>query len=68
MEDGTVNSVDSGVRDPKKSLFYFLALVSRPVPENKNAQKIKAVRAVPRCRAVAVAPFCLARRLVYLPE
>ena len=42
MEDGTVNSVDSGVRDPQKSLFYFLALVSRPVPENKNAQKIKA--------------------------
>ena len=32
-----MNSVDSGVRDPKKSLFYFLALVSRPVPENKNA-------------------------------
>ena len=29
--------MDSGVRDPKKSLFYFLALVSRPVPENKNA-------------------------------
>ena len=41
-----MNSVDSGVRDPKKSLFYFLALVSRPVPENKNAHSSLAIAVV----------------------